>query len=82
MSELQHEVFQSIWAEDGLMGKCDQNRVEVLGSSDVAQVVPVLSESCRDYPVMRYVLGSSPEFQLCGGPIEGQIRDPAQRSRG
>lgn len=40
----------------------DSNRVEVLDSDRVAEVVSVLSESFFDYPVMRFVLGSEGDY--------------------
>jgi GNAT superfamily N-acetyltransferase len=38
-------------------------RVEILRSNDVPEVVGVLCDAFRDYPVMRYVLGDAPDYE-------------------
>jgi len=40
----------------------ESHRVEVLGATDVADVVSVLVESFADYPVMRFVVGDAPGY--------------------
>ena len=40
----------------------DDRRPDALGLADAAEIVSVLSESFFDYPVMRFILGSEPEY--------------------
>lgn len=40
-----------------------QPPVEILDSQDVPEVVSVLCEAFHDYPVMRHVLGDSPDYE-------------------
>ena len=45
------------------MKNSDWEKVEILGPSDIGDVVSVLSDSFFDYPVMRFVLGAEGEYQ-------------------
>ncbi len=45
------------------MDRKDRERVEILGHSDVGDVVSVLSDSFFDYPVMRFVLGAEGDYR-------------------
>ena len=44
------------------MTRPDTTGVSILAAEDVPAVVAVLSESFHDYPVMRFVLGTEPEY--------------------
>jgi len=44
------------------MGESDQSRVDILGVDAVPEIVSVLAESFFDYPVMRFVLASGPDY--------------------
>ena len=44
------------------MGHEALNQVKFLAPTDVADVVSVLSEAFFDYPVMRFILGTEPDY--------------------
>ena len=55
--------------------------VQVVPASQAEEILDVLCDAFFDYPVMRYVLGSKPDYASRLRALSGSLLEPASRGK-